>query len=558
MKFFDISRIRSRFDERVVVRDGTELSVDLYLPSEPGSYPVLVARTPYDNNRMASDPSGTKLLPAPADRYKKIAAHGYVVVAADVRGRGDSDGDFIPFVNEACDGADTVTWARDLEESNGRIGVFGQGYGGFCAWAAAVEDAHVDAILTISPFGAPLQGIPYRGGALRLDWLFWMHLVGGRTLQKVDVPQWAEIFKHLPVSELDEALGRQDIWWKEWLDEAASDRFWTALDLTERIAALDVPALHVTGWWDQNLAATRWYWDAARRSMPNGQYIVIGPWDTQAVRSPHADVGGIDWGPSSVLDPDELLLRWFAEQFAGDERHQRHPARIFVTGRNDWEDFPEWPLPSQSRKLWLSSGGNANTRRGDGILLDSAPQQESADEYTYNPEDPLTWQPHFSSFSVTAPTPFILDEAHATGRDDALCYTSSPLEAPITVLGTPRVELYAETSAHDTDWVASISDVFPLEGRSVHLGHAIVRARTQEGFESNAVIRYILEFDDIGHEFLAGHSIRLVLTSSLFPLYARNLGSDESYVHAHHAQLAEQRICHGPDNPSRLILPIIN
>jgi putative CocE/NonD family hydrolase len=193
MRFVDVSRVRTRFDEPMVARDGTRLSVDVYLPADEGRYPVLITRTPYDNNRSRRAAAGVGLLPAPADRYKTLAAHGFIVVAGDVRGRGDSDGRFVPFAHEAADGADTVAWARGLTECDGRVGLFGSGYAGFAALAAATE-TRVDAVAAWSPFG--VDGTPCRGGALRLDWLFWMHLVGGRTVQPVDIPDWPGIFRH--------------------------------------------------------------------------------------------------------------------------------------------------------------------------------------------------------------------------------------------------------------------------------------------------------------------------------------------------------------------------
>src|ERR1700722_6766694 len=159
MRFVDTSRIRIRLDERVRAHDGTELSVDLYLPSFPGRYPVLMNRTVVDNNRGGRPGISSP----PAERWKAYAAQGYIVAVSDVRGRGDADGTFIPFVNEASDGAATIAWLRSLDECNGKIGLFGSGYGAFCAWAAAVTDRHVDAIVSISPFGAVGEGLAHRG-----------------------------------------------------------------------------------------------------------------------------------------------------------------------------------------------------------------------------------------------------------------------------------------------------------------------------------------------------------------------------------------------------------
>jgi len=194
-RFLDTSGIRTRFDERVQAPDGTQLSVDLYLPPRPGRYPVLLVRTAADNNRAGRQGIS---LPA-AERWKGYAAQGYVVAAGDVRGRGDSDGRFTPFLNEGDDGAATIAWLRSFDECNGKIGLLGSGYGAFCAWAAAVAAGGVDAIASISPFGAVGEGLVHRGGAVRLEWLFWMHLVGGRAVQPANVPDWRNIYSHWPL-----------------------------------------------------------------------------------------------------------------------------------------------------------------------------------------------------------------------------------------------------------------------------------------------------------------------------------------------------------------------
>ena len=144
MRFIDTSRIRTRFHERIYAADGTALSVDLYLPPEPGSYPVLLNRTPANNNRAGR----VGISDAPSERWKRLAAQGYIVAAADVRGRGDSEGAFVPFAHEASDGAATVKWLRSLDEANGQVGLFGSGYGAFCAWATACVDKNIDALVS--------------------------------------------------------------------------------------------------------------------------------------------------------------------------------------------------------------------------------------------------------------------------------------------------------------------------------------------------------------------------------------------------------------------------
>lgn len=556
MRFLDTSRIRTQFDERVRAADGTELSVDLYLPPEQGQYPALLTRTLASNNR--SGRPGISV--APAERWKAFAAQGYIVAAADPRGRGDSDGIFVPFVHEADDGAATVEWLRKHPECSGRIGVFGSGYGAFCAWAAAVRDGCVGAVASISPFGAVGDGFLHNGGAVRLDWLFWMHLFAGRTLQPVNIPPWPAIYRHLPLSELHNALGREDIWWRQWLEHLdPQDPFWAPLDLAEHIARLKAPGLHITGWWDGQIAAARYYYNAARRSGAP-QRLVIGPWDTAAVRHPVSRVGGIDFGPRSVIDLDETLAEFFDARLRRSESSRSATlaavqSHVFVTGRNEWVSCEDWPAESATALvLYLDSSLAANTRRGDGTLREVPPSESRVDVSTHNPAVPVDFQPQFVSFAPGA-NGLTLDQGHITCRDEALVYTSAPLKRAVCVFGRPRVTFAVRTTAPDADVYVLLSDCFPLGARDLHLCHGATRLALLRSFSQGEVLRVDLVLETIAHDFLPGHQIRLTLAPSLFPLYARNL-HNSNYTMAHESTIAEIELSHGPNEPASLVLPL--
>lgn len=528
MRFLDTSRIRTHFDIRILAEDGVELSVDLYLPAEPGSYPVLLHRTPADNNRAGR----VGISQAPAEHWKQLAAQGYIVAAADVRGRGDSDGQFIPFVNEASDGAATIAWLRNFKEANGKVGLFGSGYAAFCAWAAACVDRRIDAIASLSPFGAVGEGLVHNNGAVRLDWLFWMHLIGGRTVQPANVPPWPSIYQHLPLATMDKALGRSDIWWSEWLAHMKSDDpFWASLDLAEDIATLNCPGLHLTGWWDGQLAAARYYYQAAVQS-DSPQHLIIGPWDTDGVRRPQPTVGGFDFGPRSVIDIYEELALFFNEYLKGEAPvSPRSSCRLFATGRNDWVNCQTWPTATQEKTLeyFLDSTMGANTRRGDGQLIDKALNSDKADSIIHNPEVPVLFQPGFVSFATGAkPSGFVLEQAHITARDEALVYTSEPLKKAVTVSGRARVTLTVKTDVPDVDLFVLLSDSFPLDTRDLQLSHAPIRLSNCEEFKPNKLTHIAFDFGEIYHHFLPGHQIRLTITPSLFPLYARNLQTTDT------------------------------
>ena len=570
MRFVDTSRVRSRFDERVTAQDGTELSADVYRPAALGSYPVLVTLTPYDNNRSdySQVPAPTTLPQVPSDRFKLYAEHGFIVVAADARGRGDSDGVFEPFVHEASDGADIVAWARALPESNGRVGVFGAGYAGFAALAAA-GPGRADAVAAWSPFGS--DGLPGTGGAARLDWLLWLHVVGGRRPQPADVPNWAEIFDSRPLNHMHEVLGRPDAAWPTWLEHLATDdSFWSALDLDEPLSSLRAPVLLVSGWWDIGLAPTLRHWAALQRSTSHESHrLVVGPWDAANTRRPGPLVGGFGWGPASVVDTNEMLIEWFTEQLVGNDEPEvdwfmqrlvesapRAPAiRTFMTGRNRWIDADSYAHAAHPQRWHLASEGRANTRVGDGRLVQSTRPGNQVDAFIHDTANPVPWQPLSLGFSRRDAKLFTLDTSFVTTRDDALTYTTEPLPTPTVIVGRPVVHLWAETDAADADWIVLLEDVFPGDGRALCLTHGIVRAGSMSDFAPGIPVEYEITLGDVHHELQPNHQLRVVVVSSLFPLYALNLGGP-SYTSDVADGLHHHVVHHGLDHPSRIELPV--
>jgi uncharacterized protein len=344
------------------------------------------------------------------------------------------------------------------------------------------------------------------------------------------------------------------------------------LDLFKAIEGLNVPALHVTGWWDGEMASTYGYYQAAAGSGAP-QSLIVGPWTTAGSRRPKQQVGGFDFGPRSVLDMDEEMLRFF-------ECHVRHrspggegldeslltsrvygrraQAKLFITGRNEWVEHETWSETTQnSLTLQLSSTQGANTRRGDGTLAADAPHTDRVDTITDNPQTPVYFQPDFVSFAAGAnPREFTLEQAHITARDEALVYTTAPLRAGVFVLGRPRVSFTVLTSAPDADLYVLLSDSFPMDSRDLHLSHAAIRLATLDAFVPGAPAHIELKLNAVGHEFAVGHRIRLTVTPTLYPLYARNPHA-ASYTNADSCNVVELELWHGPSAPAELVLPTV-
>lgn len=551
--------LRQWWDVKVPMRDGVLLSTDIYFPPggpEGGPYPVVLARTPYDNLNHVY-----------VEGAKYLAEHGYVAILQDVRGRHDSDGDWVPFRNEGPDGYDTVEWAAAQPWSTGRVGTMGGSYGGWYQWALAREKPpHLTTMVSTAPGGAWMQELPYHNGVLMLTMLGWHNLVGGRTMQKPElIDNWPEVLRHLPVREMDSLLGRRLDGWREWVDHPTMDEYWTSMRLDDDFAHIEVPVLHITGWYDGDQPGALYFHGGmcASSTAVDGQVIVIGPWDHQATRVPRQVIGGVDFGASAVIDALDLHRRWFDRYLKGEPVEPLPArARIFLTGVNAWHDAASWPpTPTTPMQLHLRSDGAANTLRGDGRLSADPPAtEEPGDSYVYDPADPVpaVVDENFYSPAVVE-TP--LDRRFQHRRDDVLVYTSSPADEPLVLAGIPQVHLFASTDGRDTDWFVSLHDISPT-GVSLQLTEGRLRARFREGLdrevllEPDQVYEFVVPTTAIGHVLQPGHALRLAVTSSDFPTWDRNLNTGDPIPTGTTIRVATNRVLHQPGASSYVLLPV--
>lgn len=416
------------------------------------------------------------------------AAAGVTVVSVDVRGRGDSDGEFVPFVHEAADAVAVVAALAGHPWCGGPIVVMGQGYGAVCALAAARDAAGlVAAAFLISPPGGPGDVFPGRDGVRRADLLVWRHLMAGRHPLPTRFADWADVLTR-PWKDQEHALGHGSLGWAEF----------TAAGLPGSVP-VPVPVTILTGWWDP---ACRPSWELARNS-PHAE-LLVGPWTAYTTRHPAQHVGGLDWGPGSVVDPLELqvdLLGRLGEPARG--------GRVFVTGDNAWNDLPRTP-PALNWALHPSAPHGAWTTAGSGHLGDTA--GTGAAEFTSDGADPVPAQPDLG-LAVSAGAPAQLDLTFLDGRHDVLVYTSTALTTPRLVVGELLLELDAESdSPADGLWVASVEDVFPGGAPSLHLALGVASVRPGER-------KAVLRLGPIGHRFLPGHRVRLRVAATCAPLY---------------------------------------
>ena len=554
-------------------RDGVTLRADIYRPSADGSYPVLLTRTPYDKTTMA--PIG-----------QKGAARGFIVVIQDVRGRYTSEGDWYPFKYEINDGYDTVEWAAALPHSNGKVGMFSGSYVGATQMLAAIaHPPHLAGICPIVTASNYHENWTYQGGVFE-QWFneSWTSGLAQDTLnRKVKEHTNALVgdqvlpLNKYPVFNMGAAQDGADLtravapYFGDWLAHPLYDDYWKQWSIEENFQNIQVPALTIAAWYDifqggslRNYMGLKAH--AGNEAARNGQHLIVAigghsGWGRT--------VGQVDFGADAPFDENAVILDWYDYLFLGKQNEFANgkPVKIFVMGKNEWRFEDEWPLKrAKESSLFLHSwGGKANSVAGDGMLSagKQLPDNDPPDTYIYDPANPVP----------TVGGPLCCDPQHLPGgprdqrdvekRSDVLVYSTGPLEQDVEVTGPVTLDLYASTSAADTDFTGRLVDVAP-DGTAINLTEGILRARFRESTTGAAkpitpgqIYEYKIDLWSTSNVFLKGHRIRLEVSSSNFPRFDRNLNTRKDAATSTEMVKATNTIYHDAQHPSALILPVV-
>ncbi|MSP12887.1 MAG: CocE/NonD family hydrolase [Chloroflexi bacterium] len=551
--------VEMQLDVKVPMRDGVNLSADIYLPKDTGPFPTVLMRTPYNNNDERFIEKG-----------RRLANSGYVCVVQDCRGRSDSEGSYYPFRDDGVDGYDTQQWVGRQPWSNGKIGMAGSSYGGLVQWQSAPHRSEFLTCLAPRVICVDFySGLVHPGGAFQLHvMLNWGMGTNAHTGQSIAYHNWTEAFRALPLIEMTALAGRSNMpFWRDWVQHPAYDDYWHPMNVEEKWDQIEVPALNMGGWYDLyaqhtfiNFNGLRLHGrtPAARQSR-----LIVGPWPHNLSASPRT--GDVDFGAHSMADLETLELRWFNYWLKGIDTGivDEAPLRLFIMGINEWHDEYEWPLARTDWQQWhLHSQGHANTLLGDGALAPEAPADEQPDRFTYDPQFPA---PTVGGNNCCSPLivpwgPY--DQRAMEMRSDVLCYTSAPLAQDMEVTGPIKMVLYAASDAPDTDWTAKLVEVSPT-GYAKNLCDGIIRARYRESFsdpsllEPQRVYRYEIDMAVTGNVFRKGHAIRVEISSSNFPRFDRNLNTGRDAATETEMHQARQTIYHTREYPSHILLPVI-
>jgi uncharacterized protein len=552
-------------------RDGVTLYSDIYRPRADGTFPVILMRTPYDKS--------VSWAVAPA---YQIATHGYVVIVQDVRGRYTSEGEWYPFRHESNDGYDAIEWAAALPSSNGKVGMMGGSYVGATQMLSAIaHPPHLAGICPVVTASNYHDGWTYQGGAFEQwfdqNWTtqlatntMWRliakntnALLGAPVLPLTHYPAFN--YASLPAGA--DATAQLAPYYLDWLAHPDYDTYWKQWSIEEHFSDIQVPALHIGGWYDIFLAGTlRNYMgikvhggtDEARK----GQRLLVQI-------GGHAGfgrrVGDVEFGDDALKFPStDVVLAWYDYLFKGVQNEfATVPVRIFVMGENKYHQESDWPPPENKLvRYFLHSGGSANSLRGDGGLSLTPPKKETPDKFTYDPANPVTTIGGSLCCDAEHYEPGPRDQRASENRNDVLVYSTKPLAEDMEVTGPVTLELWARSSAVDTDFTAKLADVSP-GGLAMNLTDGILRMRYRDSQEKpelmnpDQVYKISVDLWATSNVFKKGHIIRLEVSSSNFPRFDRNLNTGADQATSREFVLASNTILHDAEHPSALLLPVI-
>jgi putative CocE/NonD family hydrolase len=582
------------------MRDGTLLITDVYLPTKPGAYPVIEERNPYGGSGCFLGPFEPELA--------RFSQHGYAAVFQDVRGTFLSSGLFSPFLQERDDEYDAVEWAAAQPWSTGKVGTTGVSYLGIDQWMGAIgSPPHLYAI-NPDIASSDLHDNPvYENGVLRLSDL----LQYASDFVPDDITR-SGTAKGLPPSTIARQVAAYEAsyaarlpglintvplnamsayrsygeskWYYTWLDHANYDAYWSAQDTETHFQNIKVPAL-IGGASDDlfNIGAIRNY--QGMRNAAGNAGARTGTklyWEAYG----HAgDSGKPTFGNDAVpwdTTPTGLQLAFFDHYLKGQSNGYESAANasIYVmvppsrgeTGSGFWLGASDFPLPgSKLDRFYLGSNGHANSRLGDGSLIRDDTQNEkdvpsvgtANDRFVYDPRNPVpTVGGNLLLPDALTHREGFQDQSTVELRQDVLVYTSVPLATSLAIIGTVNASFWAMTSAHDTDFTVKLVDVHP-DGITNNIVDRVIRARFRLGskrppvfIQPNVPYHYGLQVGNTAYIFPAGHRLRVEISSSNFPKFARNLNTAQESELQDRFEIAHQTVLHESQHPAYIELPV--
>jgi putative CocE/NonD family hydrolase len=539
----------------VPMKDGTNLATDVYLPADykPGEkLPTIMLRTCYNKNDFCK-----------YDAF--FTDRGYAVVGQDVRGRSASEGEFISGYYERNDGDDTLNWIAAQPWSDGNVGTIGGSYEGYNQWLQASSgNPHLKAMIPISSAGSPFIDVDRRSGTYPMMILPWYIVMADKEpdFSAYESTNWDEVYKMRPLKDIVHRVkGCDAAGWGKMFEHPDYDEYWRQATFSDpRYSSLiQVPTLVIDGFYDGDLPGNYEGWELLKRNNVEARKIIYGPWIhyTNTTRKTADYEFGLN---ATRYDFDYLWYQWFDRYLKGiDNGVDKVRAEYYCAIDNQWHEASEWPpTDSTHETLYLSGSGTRCLDREGGQLSNCLEKEESCDIYLYNPADPTPYI--FDPSTIEGNNPE--DYAAIEDRPDVLTYTSRPFANDVRLTGTPKVVIYAESSARDTDWVVRLTRVTD-EGRSFRIMDDIIRARYRKGFDQQVLLtpgvieRYEFNLFYVSQLLKKGERIRLEIASAMNGITFPNPNTGKPIEDDLDAVVATQKIHHGGRYDSQVILPLI-
>lgn len=592
---------RSHF---IPMRDGVRLSTDLYFPEGyEGKLPVIIERTPYDKSVHRSTGPDAPISLRSLPYY--YATHGYVVAVQDRRGKFESEGQYTIQNGDVSDANDTLDWFSGQPWFSGKSSFIGCSIpGGNTIRAAQTLHPNLTSLVPQSAAfghgtaGGTMAKAFLRGGIQNMTMPLWTHYSGSKLFFRPPTPmarddylkirdyfdiapdvgaatdvlsadgtltdKGREVLLHLPLVDIDDKMKSLPSDWDDIAARAPMDPWWDRGDYLENDTKVDGAALHINSWHDYGvnetmLQFTHFQGRARSKWARENQYLIISPLGhcnaesvSSQTKSGDRDLGDARfdfWG--TYLQWWDYTLKGKIDAFAGTPRVQ-----YYLPGKNEWRATDAWPIPGTQRQtIYLTSGGKANTRMGDGELSFSKPKSTGTDNYIYDPADPVF-------LGLRDYTDGAFDAREMEMRPDVLVYTSAPLKEGLEMTGKIKAKVWLSTDVPDTDLRMRLLDVYP-DGAAYPVQASQLRLRYREGYDREVMMEpgtvYAIDLDMLvgANYFQVGHKIRIEITSSSMPNFARNLNTGGDNARSTQMRKAAVTIHHGPQRPSHIDLPII-
>jgi len=587
----------------IPMRDGVKLNTVILVPKGIKGAPMVIERTPYSADKAASaadSPHLTATLPHGSDI---ISISGYIRIFQDVRGKYDSEGDYVmnrPFhgplnptaVDHATDTYDTIDWlVKNVPESNGRVGIMGTSYDVFTALAALVNPhPALKVSVPIAPMVDGWMGDDwFHQGAFRQEMLGYIYMQestrsSGDTWWSGYFDDYDEFLALGSAGAAAQSRGMDQLgFYSKLTEHPAYDTFWQdqAMDKILAKGGITVPTLLVDGLWDQeDIYGAPAVWRAMQGHDPNHLvHLAMGPWRHGGSNADASSLGAIHFDGDTGLLFRQTVLQPFLDQYLKDGAPDAHvpPVLAYETGANLWHHYDTWPqscakaCPAASKPLYLHAGAGL----GFAKPLEAG---QGYDEYTADPAHPVPYRirPTRSIYAKDSTWRqwLVDDQRQFSTRTDVLTYQTEVLKSPVRIAGQPVAHLFAATTGTDADFVVKLIDVYPTElpaqaelgGYQLMIAADILRGRYRthwdkpEPIEPGKVLPYTVTLPQASHTFLPGHRIMVQIQSSWFPLYDRNPQSfvpNIFFAKPADYRKAEQRVYHLPDAASYLDLPVV-